>query len=111
MVVKERLLAERDEEEKQKPENLAGLALIVILAFGDCCVSVIFCQKYWCASKINCRFCLPYQYQLIEASEIRAREHRDRPGSGSVAKGSQDTPQGEMDSRVKKGNQLRASSL
>ena len=41
-MIKERLPAERDKEEEQKQENLAELALVTVLSFDDCCVSVIF---------------------------------------------------------------------
>ena len=42
---KERLPAERYNEEEQKPENSAELTLITVLVFDDCCVSVIFAKN------------------------------------------------------------------
>ena len=70
MVIKDRQPTERDKEEKQKPENFAELTLVTILAFDDCCLSLIFCQKHhWRASKINDRFfASSLTNQLREAS-------------------------------------------
>ena len=69
-MTKERLPTERDEEEMQKLENSAELTLVTVLAFDDYCVSDIFCQKYWCASKINGGFFASCLTNLLEEASI-----------------------------------------